>query len=184
MTPSLDQSAWEKLHQTDEPSAFTFTTPNEPFGSKRQQADNDWVLVKDEKELSTPSPSQIPRRIPRRSGSTPHTTPRRPALRPTPKRTSLIPVRPSSSLPQHYQTSQTFTTSSPIVDSLAKTPKESSPLAVEAQRYAAKIRRREKEEDASIRRLNQQLKAMIREGKEALGTKIEIDDAMDMDDFE
>lgn len=184
MTPSLDQSAWEKLHQANGSTAFTFSTPNEPFSSqKKQQTDNDWVLVRNEKTLSTPSPSQIPRRISRRSVATPHSTPQRPGIRPSPKRTSLIPVRPSSSLPQHYQTSQTFTTSSPILDNGLKTPKDSSPLAAEAQRYAAKIRRREKEEDASIRRLNQQLKAMIREGKEALGTKIEIDDTMDMDDF-
>lgn len=31
------------------------------------------------------------------------------------------------------------------------------------------------EDDASIKRLNRQLKAMIREGKEALGTRVEVE---------
>jgi hypothetical protein len=48
------------------------------------------------------------------------------------------------------------------------------------QRYAAQIRRREREEDASIKRLNRQLQAMIREGKQALGATVEVDD-LDMD---
>jgi hypothetical protein len=52
------------------------------------------------------------------------------------------------------------------------------------QRFAAKVRRREREEDASIQRLNDQLKAMIREGREALGARVEIDESMDPDDFE
>jgi hypothetical protein len=50
-----------------------------------------------------------------------------------------------------------------------------SPAAKEAQRWAALIRKEEREADESIRRLDAQLKAMIREGKEALGTKVEVD---------
>ena len=46
---------------------------------------------------------------------------------------------------------------------------------MEAKRYAAMVRRREHEEDRNLRRLNKQLKAMIKEGKEALGTRIEVD---------
>jgi len=38
------------------------------------------------------------------------------------------------------------------------------------------MRKRELEEDANLKRLNQQLKAMIKEGKEALGTKFEVQD--------
>lgn len=50
-----------------------------------------------------------------------------------------------------------------------------SPAAKEAQRWAALKRREEREADESIRRLDAQLKAMIKEGKEALGTKIEVE---------
>ena len=49
-----------------------------------------------------------------------------------------------------------------------------SPLSAEVQRQAARMRKRELEEDANIARFNQQLKAMIKEGKEALGTTFEI----------
>jgi hypothetical protein len=52
---------------------------------------------------------------------------------------------------------------------------------VQTQRYIAQQRRREREEDASLQRLNRQLQAMIQEGKQALGTRIEVDD-VDMDD--
>ena len=50
------------------------------------------------------------------------------------------------------------------------------PASADMQRQAAKMRRKEREEDASIQRLNKQLQAMIREGKEALGTTVEVDD--------
>lgn len=54
------------------------------------------------------------------------------------------------------------------------------PASADMQRYAAQMRRKEREEDASIKRLNRQLQAMIREGKEALGATVEVDD-LDMD---
>lgn len=69
---------------------------------------------------------------------------------------------------------------SPDSTSARKTTKSVS-RSPEAKAYAAKARRREVEDDASIRRLNRQLKAMIREGKEALGTRVEVemDERMD-----
>jgi hypothetical protein len=57
-----------------------------------------------------------------------------------------------------------------------------SPAAKEAQRWAALKKKEEREADESIRRLDRQLKAMIRQGKEALGTKIEVE--IDDDDLE
>lgn len=58
-------------------------------------------------------------------------------------------------------------------------PKHESPLSAEVQRQAARIRKRELEEEADLKRLNQQLKAMIKEGKEALGTRFEILEPLD-----
>jgi hypothetical protein len=57
-----------------------------------------------------------------------------------------------------------------------------SPASIEVQRWAAKRRQEEKEADEAMRKLNAQLKAMIREGKEALGTKVEVelDDAEEL----
>ncbi|KAI9709865.1 MAG: hypothetical protein M1812_007573 [Candelaria pacifica] len=64
----------------------------------------------------------------------------------------------------------------------ASASKIASPVSLEAQRYAAKLRKGEKETDASMRKLNQQLKLMIREGKEALGSKVEVEELqMDVD---
>ncbi|PLB47916.1 hypothetical protein P170DRAFT_476569 [Aspergillus steynii IBT 23096] len=57
-------------------------------------------------------------------------------------------------------------------------PRE-TPVSVETQRYMAQRRRIEREEDASLRRLNRQLQAMIKEGKQALGTRVEVDDYME-----
>jgi hypothetical protein len=51
-----------------------------------------------------------------------------------------------------------------------------SPVSIETQKFAARKRREEKEADESIRRFNAQLQAMIREGKEALGTRVEVDE--------
>ncbi|CAG8974198.1 hypothetical protein HYALB_00007361 [Hymenoscyphus albidus] len=56
-----------------------------------------------------------------------------------------------------------------------------SPAAKEAQRWAALRKKEERDADESIRRLDEQLKAMIREGKEALGTKIEVEMEDDVD---
>ncbi|KAL8707881.1 MAG: hypothetical protein Q9220_007165 [cf. Caloplaca sp. 1 TL-2023] len=61
----------------------------------------------------------------------------------------------------------------------ATSPKRDSPGSVEMCRQAARIKRRELEEDANLKRLNQQLKAMIRQGKEALGTTVEVMDESD-----
>lgn len=58
-------------------------------------------------------------------------------------------------------------------------PKHESPVSADVQKHMARIRKREIEEDANLKRFNQQLKAMIREGKEALGTKFEIDEVPD-----
>lgn len=50
-----------------------------------------------------------------------------------------------------------------------------SPAAREAARWAALKRKEEREQDESLGRLERQLKDLIREGKEALGTKIEVE---------
>lgn len=49
-------------------------------------------------------------------------------------------------------------------------------------KFEKKIRRKERKEDESIQRLNKQLQDMIREGKEALGTTIEIEDETEVDE--
>ena len=73
--------------------------------------------------------------------------------------TALTPTKPQPLSPRNHQ----------------------SPSSAETQRHVAQMRRRERREDASYRRLNKQLESMIKEGKAALGTQVEVDD-LDMED--
>lgn len=49
----------------------------------------------------------------------------------------------------------------------------------DVQRYSAKRKREIKQADASMKRLNQQLQAMIKQGKDALASTVQIEDEMD-----
>ena len=53
----------------------------------------------------------------------------------------------------------------------------------DAQRWSARKQKENRQNDASMSRLNKQLQAMIREGKEALATRVEIQDGRKFDDF-
>lgn len=64
--------------------------------------------------------------------------------------------------------------------SLAVSP--SSPVSPEIESYQRKRRKEDKRQDQSLRRLNAQLQDMIREGQQALGSKIEIVDDHDTDE--
>jgi hypothetical protein len=59
--------------------------------------------------------------------------------------------------------------------SLVGTAGAASPASAEVQRWAAKRRQEEKKADEGIRKINAQLEVMIRQGKEALGTKVEVE---------
>ncbi|CZT12505.1 hypothetical protein WAI453_008927 [Rhynchosporium graminicola] len=72
-------------------------------------------------------------------------------------------------------------TGSPLRPAYQHAQRIESPAAKEAKRWATMKKREEREADESIRRLDAQLKAMIKEGKEALGTKIEVDMEDDLD---
>jgi hypothetical protein len=63
-------------------------------------------------------------------------------------------------------------TSVPVFEST----KKMSPPSVEAKKFAARIKKEEKVADERFERLNDRLKDMIKQGKEALGSKIEIVD--------
>ena len=51
-----------------------------------------------------------------------------------------------------------------------------TPVTPEVQNFERKVKLKAKREDESIRRLNKQLRDMIREGKEALNTRIDVED--------
>ena len=195
---NLDQSIWQEVNEgsaistsdkeaTLLPSRFPeadfipdymtqdHTTPSRAAKRvQRQKGEGglgaSWVVVGSGGVSREPSPTRLSvRKVPPTSASGRKPPPRagRRAILPASKPSltsyagspSLRPGRPASFASPR----------SPLTS-----PKHESPVSVDVQRHAAKIRKRELEEDANLKRFNQQLKAMIREGKEALGTKVEI----------
>lgn len=59
--------------------------------------------------------------------------------------------------------------------------KKIGPLPPDSARLVSKLRREEMEDDARMRRMSSQMSAMLREAREALGSKVEIEDDDDDD---
>lgn len=155
-SPSGSSAETEQYYRTPIPGQFP-----------EDEIERSWVVIPTEpsdpfvSNDSASSPSLRARRV--HQASSPR---RRPAIMPRlNKRATASSLRPSTP------------SRSP---GLASPRPRDGPGSADMQRYAAQLRRKEREEDASIRRLNKQLQAMIREGKEALGTTVEVDD-VDMD---
>jgi hypothetical protein len=140
-----------------------------------------WVMVSEELDLASPKPtSRLPSR--RQTAITAQGLPRPPlvsrrSLGPATKRASGIPLSGSPAVHLGRPTLTPHKRSAPDISSA-----DGSPLSPEAVRYVQERRREERQADASIRRLNDQLKQMIQEGKAALGTKIEVVDDVQMED--
>lgn len=171
---------------------------------KRQRTTDNWVVVNNDGNTASapPTPRVTPRRVPA-SVHSPSQIPR-PVSRasmstPAYKRQSLIPVsrrsaldrkpfhgsfssdsRPQSSSGRPYSR-QSY--GSPVVsnEKEKKKKKKKSPLLPESQRLINKMRREELEDDARMRRMSSQMSAMLREAREALGSKFEVSDEF-MDD--
>jgi len=200
--PDNDESLWHSYNEKDQglqrweretsiPGGFPdkdfipdylaqdHTTPQRP--AKRLQTEKggdlnaSWVMVSGAPVSRDASPTRIAaRKVPskaspgRRPISKAGQRPILPASRP-----SLTSFAGSPALRSGYPAS--FAPSrSPI-----PSPKHESPVSTDVQRHAARLRKRELEDDANLKRFNQQLKAMIKEGKQALGTKVEVEDEFD-----
>ncbi|MCJ1447095.1 MAG: hypothetical protein MMC23_007604 [Stictis urceolatum] len=141
-----------------------------------------WIMVND-------TPSR--RKLPTQSTASPASM-RRPASRAATRRPSQIPSplstsRPASAaglrspvLPRPRANSRTGsrdyvpTTPKSVRPSL-QCEKPASPIARETAEHLKKIKRMEKQEDRELRDFNKRLQDMIREGKEALRSKVEIE---------
>ncbi|OKL57361.1 hypothetical protein UA08_07437 [Talaromyces atroroseus] len=195
---SKETSTWQMVQrQQDDSSAFISHQsrqestpipgqyPEEEIDVEQTRDQETWVLLPDASSVRfpfprSPSPSQIPRRVPRR-GNVSRLQPRRSLGNPRAlnKRPILNPTRSVATTPL----STTGRPSTPVKQPISptRTSTHGSPASRDAQRFAAQFRRREREEDASIQKMNDQLKALIREGREALGSRVEVDD-LDLDD--
>ena len=175
-------------------------SPSRPAKRVKQGHDSElrasWIMVGEEQSSREASPSRISaRKLPAIASPARRTTasvigqsrPHYPAPRPslashascastTPNQRPKVSHGHSASFASTRSPgNRAFTATSPKRPSSASV-NQASPSTVDVQRHAAKLQRRRKEEDASLKRLNNQLTAMIREGKEALGTKIEVEE--------
>ncbi|CAO2653007.1 Nn.00g024180.m01.CDS01 [Neocucurbitaria sp. VM-36] len=171
-----------------------------PRMTKRLRTADNWVVVDTDGEMesrpSTPrlserrlpeqarSPSQIPRPVSRAGAATPSM--KRLSLIPVSRRSTMdrrsihgsAKVAPSSHTRQRSYSRMSY--GSPVMfDEKASKPK--SPLPKESQRLINKVRREEFEEDARMRRMSSQMSAMLREAREALGSKFEVEEFDDGD---
>ncbi|PQE23244.1 MFS transporter protein [Rutstroemia sp. NJR-2017a BVV2] len=188
------QNAKPRLQQRS--SIARYTMPTSSSANRRQYGNSN----------SNTSPS-IPRPL-SRAGSYSHIPPpRRPTLQSTPRVSQqnapytptpaaasnpYINNNPSFSTPRQSPSHPTKHSPSPSVSSriprwtpnspkLAAANMNESPAAKEARLWQAKKLQEEREADEAIRRLDNQLKAMIREGQEALGKKVDVEGAGGMD---
>lgn len=198
-----NNSIWESLHERYTPTQERESTPvpasypeeyfpriseSRPAHPKRQRTDTGagWVMVPQANDqVSNPaSPYLAPRRSSAAGSSTRSKQPR-PSLSKPLSRHSLIPVSRRSSgiigpgCPA-INSGRTVSYASQRSPGRASVKHALSPqLTPEAKSYAERIEREEREADASIKKFNARLKAMIREGKQALGTKVEVEDNLD-----
>jgi hypothetical protein len=128
----------------------------------------------------TKSPSQIPRPVSRAAGSTVNTTPKRPSLIPVSRRSTLDgrSFRQATTIPSNSYTSprsygrQIYGSPSVFRNSDSIPPA----LSPESQHLVNKLRSEEIEEDDRMRRMSSQMDAMLREARQALGSKYEVED--------
>lgn len=165
-SPTQLNPSWQSPPTSSAEKDLYYRTPI-PGQFPEDEIERSWVVIPTEPtdpfvgNDCTGTPSLRARRV--HQASSPR---RRPAVMPRlHKRATASSLRPSTP------------SRSP---GLASPRSRDGPGSADVQRYAAQLRRKEREEDASIRRLNKQLQAMIREGKEALGTTVEVDD-LEMD---
>lgn len=164
-SPTQFNTSWQSPAASSAEKDLNNRTPI-PGQFPEDEIERSWVVIPTEptdpfvSNNSAGSPSLRARRV--HQASSPR---RRPAVMPRLHKATTSSWRPSTP------------SKSP---GLASPRSRDGPGSADVQRYAAQLRRKEREEDASIRRLNKQLQAMIREGKEALGTTVEVDD-LEMD---
>ena len=195
-TPVLEQTYGSYQSNNYGVQSIESVDSERPRMAKRLRTADSWVVVNPDGETnsrpSTPrlserrtpgyriSPSQIPRPISRTGASTPAS--KRPSLIPVSRRSNadsrpLYGGTPNSLPRQRLYNRQSL--GSPLQSDLSARTR--SPLPPDTQSLINRVRREELEDDARMRRMSSQMSAMLREAREALGSKpILDDDAADM----
>lgn len=199
---AIQQIAMTERHDNSYGIESVNSIRDERPGAKRQRTAESWVVVNKQEDTDAwPSTPRIaPRRVPTHVRSHSHIP--QPSFKtsmatPTPKRPSLIPVSrrstiertsfygPMSTSPQSRWLARSYSRESygsPVLPNDTSFQKD-SPLPPESQRLVNKLRREEVEDDARMRRMSSQMSAMLREARQALGSKFDVEDeCMDDDD--
>ncbi|KAI9934857.1 hypothetical protein ASPWEDRAFT_44384 [Aspergillus wentii DTO 134E9] len=175
-SPQIDKHSWQQASEKGENTSadrgqrqdMTPIPGQFPYDDDdKNDIQQNWVVVSNNTQDflgNDASPSMTTKRVNRRNIGPSHTRRRSAVMPRLGKRTGQSSSRPSTPKAQSPPTKA-----------------RESPASAETQRHVAQMRRMEREEDASLRRLNRQLQAMIKEGKQALGTRIEVDE-YDMED--
>lgn len=158
------EDAWVMVGQDEEPAPSPIFTPNI---SERRTAPRPYSPY-------TPSPSQLPRPLSRASG-TPASG--RPSLIPISRRSgaSRTPVYSSSGLSSSKSHSRQRSSSRLSFGSVTASEKKTNPLPADSQRLVSKLRKEEMEDEMRMRRISSQMTAMLKEAREALGSKVEVE---------
>ncbi|KAF2999908.1 hypothetical protein E8E13_008722 [Curvularia kusanoi] len=158
------EDAWVMVGQDEEPASSPIVTPQV---SERRMAPR----------MYTPSPSQIPRPLSRASATSGS---RRPSLIPVSRRSGAArtPVYGNSgvSYAKSHNRQRSYSRlsfGSPATSESEK--KKTGPLPADSQRLVSKLRKEEMEDEARMRRMSSQMTAMLKEAREALGSKVEVE---------
>jgi len=164
--------------EQDNPNSPPTASPMQRPGNKRRQTDRDtWVLVG---TPDVPSPSS-PASTQRQSADP------RPPLPPRPKaasrassRRSLLPtaVRRPASPVSHILTTPDRRASTAHIRFPGSRPSSAGAqyLSPEAERYVKRQAKQDKASDKAMSSMSRQLEELIRQGQQALGTKVSVED--------
>jgi hypothetical protein len=194
-----DESIWESVHKSSFSRSDRESTPvpgsypvEEDESMEHQQrpskkvhldsGESPWVVVQNplDEDEDLHRKRSIHRPPP---PSRPSTTTSRPSLKPVSRRTSSYlnaagsPATRNGNRPSYYAHQRSTSDITPV--------ERNSPMSPEARKYLQDRKREERQQDASIKRMNDQLKALLKEGRQALGTKVEVvmdNDGMDVED--
>lgn len=172
--------------------------------SKKQRLDDRWIVVNGpgymDSRASSPrlserrvpviqqsqSPSNIPRPVSSRSGSVAREFGVRRPLKPSSRRGfQMRQAKVSHAGSPTLCSNKSASFASPRAREYSRQSygspvlhpsHHSSPLPRETQRLVNKLRRDEMEEEARVKKMSAQTRAMLREAREALGSKVEIED--------
>lgn len=166
---------WEQYDEPDQ-------REEEERPSKRGKSNDGsgWVLIEPKQQTKESTPSQSTKgsggsahrsRAARASGGPLHRPMSRRSMIPVSRRSPTVSVNIAGSPSNRGHPRSPRGPPSPV-----RLNAHQSPMSPEAAQFKARVQREEREHEASMRKMNKQLQQMIKEGRQALGTKFVVED--------